>query len=262
MNHPLKYHGGKSYLAPKIIKLMPSHIHYVEPYAGGLAVLLAKNPEGTSEVINDIYENLTNFWKVLQSDSFDTFYRKVQAIPFSRTEWNNAKECTSLDKVDKAVAFFVYCRQSLSGRMKDFATLTKNRIRRGMNEQASAWLSSVEGLPEAHYRLKRVVIENLPAVKVIVKEDSFNTLFYLDPPYLHETRVSIGEYEHEMTLEDHKELLDLIQTCKGKVMISGYPSELYNTKLKNWNKHTFDLPNNASQKKEKERKEETVWCNY
>ena len=43
---PLKWHGGKNYLARIIVEMMPSHIHYVEPFAGGLAVLLAKNPEG------------------------------------------------------------------------------------------------------------------------------------------------------------------------------------------------------------------------
>ena len=41
---PLKWHGGKAYLAKKIIELMPPHLHYVEPYGGGLQVLLAKDP--------------------------------------------------------------------------------------------------------------------------------------------------------------------------------------------------------------------------
>ena len=71
---PIKYWGGKGYIAPKIIGLMPRHLHYVEPYAGGLAVLLEKDPfdqslfwgeqgyeQGVSEVANDIYGELTNF---------------------------------------------------------------------------------------------------------------------------------------------------------------------------------------------------------
>src|SRR5215467_10397855 len=69
---PLKYHGGKQYLARRIVALMPPHTHYVEPFAGGLAVLLAKDPEGVSEVVNDLDQDLTNFWRVLQgAETFD-----------------------------------------------------------------------------------------------------------------------------------------------------------------------------------------------
>ena len=84
MSLPLKWHGGKSYLADWIIDHMPKHLHYVEPYGGGLAVLLAKDPfddrhqwsekgheRGISEVVNDLNGELMNFWKVLQDeDSF------------------------------------------------------------------------------------------------------------------------------------------------------------------------------------------------
>src|ERR1700729_919118 len=81
---PLKWHGGKYYLAAKIIELMPVHTHYVEPYAGGLSVLLAKDPEGISEVANDINGELANFWNVLRSqEDFATFQRLCEATPFS-----------------------------------------------------------------------------------------------------------------------------------------------------------------------------------
>src|SRR5262245_43932807 len=71
---PLKWHGGKWYLAPKIVELMPSHVHYVEPFAGGLSVLLAKDPDGISEVVNDIDGQLSNFWRVLQGEeAFERF---------------------------------------------------------------------------------------------------------------------------------------------------------------------------------------------
>src|SRR5437868_4971415 len=90
---PLKWHGGKQYLARRIVGLMPPHVHYVEPFAGGLAVLLTKSPEGVSEVVNDLYADLTNFWRVLQTpDAFDRFRRVVEAIPFSEVEWHDAHE--------------------------------------------------------------------------------------------------------------------------------------------------------------------------
>src|SRR5436309_15774391 len=76
---PLKWHGGKHYLAGRIEALMPPHTHYVEPYAGGLAVLIAKDPDGVSEVVNDLDGRLTNFWKVLQDEAmFAEFHRSEE----------------------------------------------------------------------------------------------------------------------------------------------------------------------------------------
>src|SRR6476660_6923423 len=90
---PLKYHGGKSYIAPKIVALMPPHLHYVEPFAGGLSVLLAKNPEGVSEVVNDLDGDLTNFWRVLQDrEAFEEFRRRVEAVPFSEAEYEKYQD--------------------------------------------------------------------------------------------------------------------------------------------------------------------------
>ena len=236
MSGPLKWHGGKCYLASKIIALMPPHLHFVEPYAGGLAVLLAKNSEGVSEVVNDLNEELTNFWKVLQDEQlFVQFKRRVEAIPFSEVEYQDAgdplarglhQECGH-NRENRAVAFFVLCRQSLAGRMDGFATLSKTRVRRGMNEQASAWLHAVEGLAAVHARLKRVVVLNRPALDAIRQQDGPDTLFYLDPPYLHETRATTGEYLHEMTPEQHAELLDVLTGLKGKFLLSGYHSGAY-----------------------------------
>src|SRR3954447_24272618 len=90
---PLKWHGGKHYLAPAIVGRMPRHTHYVEPYAGGLAVLLAKDPEGVSEVVNDLDGDLTTFWRVLQNPgSFDRFLRVFEAVPFSEAEWRESSK--------------------------------------------------------------------------------------------------------------------------------------------------------------------------
>lgn len=115
----LKWHGGKRYLARQLLQLMPPHRHYVEPFDGGLAVLLAKDPCGVSEVVNDLDGRLTNFWRVLQRPkSFAQFRRMVEAIPFSEAEWRNARawKSTRGHPVNDAVSFFVRCRMSLAGR--------------------------------------------------------------------------------------------------------------------------------------------------
>jgi DNA adenine methylase len=266
-------------LAKKIIDLMPRHLHYVEPFAGGLAVLLEKDPNdpskywgekshehGVSEVVNDIHRDLTNFWQVLQGvDTFAAFQRRIEAMPFSEIEWENAAArqhpVTDLD-VEAAVAFFVQCRQSRAGGFKDFATLSRNRTRRQMNEQASAWLTCVEGLHAVHARLKRVVVLNQPALDVIRQQDGEKTLFYLDPPYLHDTRASTDAYKHEMTADDHRALLAVIKQCQGKVLLSGYPNELYDGELADWRRVDFVIDNKAAGGKAKRQMTETVWMNF
>jgi DNA adenine methylase len=271
---PLKWHGGKHYLAPEIVARMPRHLHYVEPYAGGLSVLLARDPNderlwlpphrGVSEVANDLDGRLINFWHVLKDEEqFAQFRRMAEAIPLARSEWEAA--CAhkyGSDPVADAVAFFVHCRQSLAGRQKGFTAITRNRIRRQMNGNVSEWLSAVDGLPAVHARLRRVLFENKPALDLIRREDKQGTLFYCDPPYLHETRTATNVYAWERAEPEHRELLDVLTRCKGRVMLSGYSCPLYDDGLANWTRLTFDLPNNAASGKRKRRQTEVVWCNF
>jgi len=237
----------------------------VEPYFGGGAVLLTRDPEGSSEVANDINGDLTNFWHVLQDEAkFETFGRMIQAMPFSQVEWKAAAEQEGGDEIERAVRFFVFCRQSRAGLMQGFATLTKNRTRRNMNEQASAWWNAVEGLPQVHERLKRVVILNDHAPAVIRQQDGPNTLFYCDPPYLQSTRTAKDVYHFEMTEEDHRELLVLLNAIQGKVMLSGYRSDLYDSMLLPpcWKRIEFGIANHASGGSSKRRMTECLWLNF
>lgn len=280
---PLKWHGGKHYLAKKIIALMPLHLHYVEPYGGSLAVLLERDPsrnwlhpgngnrvpsfeKGCSEVVNDMHGDLMNFWRVLQgTETFGAFHRVVEAVPFSEEMWETAGLFSQeADIVIRAVGFFIRCRQSRAGTFTAFAPLTRRRTRRGMNEQASAWLTVIDGLPAVHARLKRVVILNHDAIQVIKQQDGEKTLFYLDPPYLFETRATTGQYQHEMTEAEHMELLDVLAKCQGKFLLSGYPSQLYDAMARKcgWHHEDFELPNNAGGGDEKRRMTERVWMNF
>ena len=260
----IKWHGGKGPLASKLVRLMAPHLHYCEPFAGGLSVLFNKDPTGISEVVNDIDGRLVGFWRALQDpDLFERFRRTVEAVPFSEREWVDAEgRLDDPDPVRRAVAFFVRCRQSLAGRMDAFASLSRDRVRRQMNEQASAWLTCIEGLPAVHARLKRVVILNRDALDVIRREDGPKTLHYLDPPYLPSTRTAREVYAHEMTVGQHRELLDVVRGCRGKVMLSGYPSALYDRELAGWRPEQFQVANHAAGGKSKRRAQEVVWLNY
>ena len=241
---------------------MPEHIHYVEPFFGGGSVLLNKPAEGVSEVVNDVHHELTNFWRVLQDETkFEKFKRIVEAMPFSQVEWNDAHE-KSHSSIREAVNFFVRCRQSRAGKFDCFATLSRNRTRRKMNEQASSWLTAVEGLPAVAARLKRVVVMCDDAVKVIHSQDGDNTLFYLDPPYVHESRVTTSDYDFEMSTDQHTDLLEAVSQCNGNVLLSGYPNELYDRYLKDWNTVDIEIDNKASNAKRKPIKIERIWMNY
>lgn len=274
VSNPLKWHGGKSYLADQIIALMPPHTHYVEPFFGGGAVLFRKPCDGVSEVVNDLNGALVNFWQVIANeDTCELLKRWAEGTPVCESafeaacrESNHWKGWYKGDgvSVSLAHAFFVKYRQSRQGLGKDFATLSRNRTRRGMNEQVSSWLTAIEGLPEAHERLKRVVILNAEACDVIRQQDGPNTLFYCDPPYLHSTRVTTGDYECEMSEANHAQLLLTLDGIEGKFVLSGYHSKLYDNHAatRGWRCVEIKIDNKASSKAVKEQKTECLWMNY
>jgi DNA adenine methylase len=273
---PLKIHGGKHYLAAEIVALFPprgTYRTYFEGFFGGGSVLLRHNPEGKSEVVCDLNANLTTFWRVLQDESlFKAFHRRVVNTPFSEVEFAKAQEDLKIgfdDTIDLAWAFFVVARQSMSGRNDAFTPVSTNRLRRGMNEQVSAYYTAVDGLPQVAERMRRVLVLNGPAVKQIKKYDKPGVLMYLDPPYLAvdsdgtKIRQSVDVYEHEMTLEQHEDLLEtLVELENARVLLSGYKSKLYDKHLEGWNTKVFQIDNKASKKSTKDVKEEIVWMNF
>jgi len=270
MSNALKWHGGKQYLADWIKSHMPvDFVHYVEPFFGAGAVLFSL-PPGRSEVVNDTNHSLMNFWNVLRNETlYADLIRMADLTPISEDVFKQAQILIEnpeyITDVTYAWAFFVVARQSRQGLLKDFATLSRRRARRGMNEQASAWLSAVDGLPEVHARLQGVVVLNRPAVEVIKQQDGPDTFFYLDPPYLHESRQSTKDYgKNEMSKADHEALLDVLEGIEGRFALSGYPSDLYSeyTKVNGWNVETKSIDNKASNKSTKDIKTECLWMNY
>jgi DNA adenine methylase len=282
-SNPIKWHGGKHPLAKRFVAMMPPHLNYVEPFAGGLAVLLERDAtrdwmadgssqtllsseRGSGEFVNDLDGELMNFWAVLKSpEQFARLVRTLEATPTGEPVFEAAcKDAASLDPVDRAASFFVRCRQSRAATFKDFTTLAKSRTRRGMNELPSAWLTAIEGLPAIHARLQRVVLLNSPALEVIRRLDHELTLFYVDPPYLHETRATTGQYAHEMTADDHAALLEALASIKGKFMLSGYHSVMHDQWAAEHGFHLteFKVANHASGGKTKRVMSECVWTNF
>ena len=280
---PLKWHGGKHYLTRHVLGLMPRHLHYVEPFFGGGQVLFARDPQdprylwdgptsdkrkadGVSEVVNDLDGDLMNFYAVLKApDLYARLQHRLDLTLCSEGEWRAARDRLAGpagDAVARAADLFTFCRQSLSARMTSFAPTVRTRLRGGRNDGVNAWWGAVDGLGAVHGRLQDVRLLCRPALDVIREEDTPATLFYLDPPYLHETRAATKAYAHEMSEAKHRQLLDALLACRGKLMLSGYPSALYDGALAGWARHPFDLPNNAAGGRQKAREMEVVWCNF
>lgn len=266
MIKPVKWHGGKDYLAKWILSYFPgreTYTHYNETHAGGLSVLFNHDPHGKSEAVNDLDGDLTNFWRVL-SQTPDRMLRELWATPLSQEVWEaSISRMADSDAVRRATAFFVRYRQSRQGLGTSYCTPTR-RTRRGMNENVSAWLSAVDGLPEAHARLRQVEVRCMDAVEFIRRYDHEKALFYVDPPYLHSTRTARDAYQCEMSPVDHEKLLKCLSQIEGMFLLSGYPSDLY-AQFENkfeWNRVEREIDNKASSKSTKEKKTEVLWFNY
>jgi DNA adenine methylase len=284
---PLKWWGGKSDLADDFIALMPRHLHYVEPYFGGGWVLFRRDPmderlwwdrptegkygkkfDGVSEVINDINGELMNFYGVLKDSAlFATLKVRLDQTRFDQNEWRAARDKVKAsagtgDPVARAADLFALYRMSRSGDGKTFAGGGRERTRNGRNDNVNAWWSAIDGLGAVHRRLKDVLVYSKPALDVIRAEDTGHTLFYCDPPYVHETRQATDVYHTEMSDDDHVELLDTLRNCRGKVMLSGYRCDLYDRMLPDWTRHEFDRPSDGAGGKTKGRKLDCLWCNF
>jgi DNA adenine methylase len=253
----LKTHGGKAYLARRIITLFPPHRNYVEPFAGGLSVLLNK-PRAEGEVVGDLNGDLINVYRVLQDHTAE-LGRRLGALDYSEATFERAAVGEPLGAVDAAVRFLVRNRMSRGGLGSCFAS--SERLRGGRPGDLNAWLTILAELPRLADRLAGVELRHAPALELIWEYDGPETLFYIDPPYLHETRTARNIYRHEMTREQHAELLDVLAVCRGTVVLSGYANALYDRRLAGWQRQEIPIANHAGQGRQKQRRVEVVWCN-
>ncbi len=218
---PLHYLGSKSTIAPWVIKHLPSHTTYVEPFGGGASVLLRK-PESAVEVYNDLDSQVVSFWRVLRTQP-DKLVAMIQATPWARKEYDQAFE-DAPDDLEAARRFFLRCWMSYMGCTSRKTGWKANA--RSRNGYIPLW-GREERLLAVAQRLRSVQIENDEALKVIHRFDGPETLYYCDPPYVPSTRSSGNQYGCEMAESDHLELLKALLNLQGMVVLSGYPSEMY-----------------------------------
>ena len=252
MRPVLKYPGAKNRLTPWIIDYIPEHKVYVEPFAGSLAVLFAKE-RSHIETVNDINQDIVNFFRILR-DQPEELKGLLQYTPYSRKEYELAYEPAE-DPMERARRFAVKCWMSFAAGNR-YKNGFKNGQQGSAPNPARAWAMLPETSEEAAKRLAGVQIECLPALELVQRYHSEDVFLYLDPPYLSDAR-NHNLYQYEMMKADHEELLQVIQHHPGKILISGYENNLYDEELKGWEKvqKQTTAENGAS-------RTETLWMNY
>lgn len=236
---PVPYFGGKITLGPAIAALLPGHLHYVEPYCGSLAVLLAK-PPSDHETVNDLDGELMTFWRVLRERP-DELARVCALTPHSRAEQQAAYE-PAKDDLETARRVFIRLTQGRAGTMR--STGWRHYVKpAGGTSMPDYLVGYVARMAPAAQRLAAVSLESMPALDLIAKYGAEpDVLLYVDPPYLGSTRSkSYDGYPHEMRAEsDHRDLADALHAARAAVVLSGYASDLYDRELyAGWDRHTF-----------------------
>lgn len=242
----LRYIGGKWQLADWILEQFPEHETYVEPYCGGASLFFRKHPSPI-EVINDLNSDVINFFRVLREQS-QALFDAIELTPFSREEYDLAYEEAD-DPLERARRFYIRSWQSFSGHA---GYKTGWRHQRNLHSRGTSltreWHRN-DGLYRSAIRLKDALIEHNDALKVIQRYDTPVALFYVDPPYVLDTRSNHRRYAHEMTDDDHRALAAVLHRVQGMVLLSGYDCPLYQELFGDWRrieKSTTTNGNNAA----------------
>jgi DNA adenine methylase len=232
MRSPIAWYGGKIQMAKSIVSQFPPHTTFVDVFGGSAAILLAKEPSPV-EVYNDIHSGLVTLFRVLRDpELFPRFERMCQLTPYSREEMEHCRASwqTEPDQVTKAWMFFVAVRQGFVGSHQGTKAAWSYAVgtsRQGRAKVVNAWLGVVDRLPEISARFKDVQVEYRDWASILADYDTPDTLFYCDPPYVPDTRVSTNDYLHEMDEPAHTALVERLLTIKGKAVLSGYDHALY-----------------------------------
>lgn len=237
----LRWHGGKWMLAPWIISQFPAHRIYTETFGGGASVLMRK-PRCYAEVYNDMDGELVNLFRVAR-DQGNELRRVLELTPFARDEFFAAYEPTT-DPVERARRTVILAYMGFGSNSVIKVSGFRSNSSRSGTTPAHDWRNYPDALVATIERLRAVTIENQDAKKVMADHDGPETLHYVDPPYVLETRsYGKGGYRHEMTDEQHRELAAFLKTLQGAVILSGYPCAMYEELYAGW--HRIERQANA-----------------
>jgi len=257
---PLSYYGGKQNLAPKIIKLIPKHNLYCEPFCGGAAIFWAKQVSNV-EVLNDTNRELINFYKVVQNE-FVSLEKMIRISLHSRMLHHQAKVIYEnpdmFDDIKRAWAVWVLAVESFSSILDGTwgYDIKKNSTSKKISNKRESFTEDLA------IRLQNVQLECADAIRIIRSRDTPDAFFYCDPPYFNS---DMGHYDG-YTESDFEGLLASLSKIDGKFLLSSYPSEVLNrhTRANNWNNRSFDMSVSVNAKGTgvRKKKVEVLTANY
>lgn len=256
MKSVLKYPGAKWRIASWVLSFFPPHHSYLEPFFGSGGVFFNK-ARSNIETINDLDGEVVNLFECVRRDP-ERLAQEVYWTPYSREVFENTYgHDLPGDPYAKAMSFLVKCNQGHGFRTNENCVGWKNDVKgRERAYAAKNWTELPDIILEVAERLRGVQIECRPAADLIARFNAPEVLIYCDPPYVLSTRRG-RQYRYEMNDMDHLELLDVLKRHKGPVIISGYPSDMYDMELAGWHRETRTTTDQLSQIKQ-----EVLWMNF
>jgi len=265
---PFLYFGGKGILAKKLIPLLPSGNLYAEPFCGA-ASMFWRLPDNKYplNVLNDLNKEIVNLFRVLQDkDSYETLKHRINWTLYSRDEFRHALQYNGNDRIELAWNFYVKQNQGFGGIANSEGNWGRAFV--GSANGGKKWNNRKKLFQWWHEKLAKVQVDNIPAIEFIKYWDKKpGAVFYVDPPYVNETR-RCGGYKHEMDTADHIELLETLNSVQGKVLLSGYNSDMYDDFLKHWCKIEFEVFSKVANTTQNDnnldihKRTEVVWMNF
>lgn len=264
MKPPFAYYGGKVGMARRLVNLLPPHRVYIEPFFGSGAVLFAK-PRSRFEIVNDLDRNIVTFFRVLR-EMPDALAEVCALTPHARDEFEGADLTGEMEDLERARRFWVRVNQSFAktpGRRTGWSITTART-----QSVPGSIIGRIGRFHAVADRLMRCSIEHCDAAELVDRLATADTAIYVDPPYLASTRndrrQEAADYLHDMGDEaGHRRLAEVLHATPAAVLLSGYPSPLYDDLYDGWTR--LDVPvmvhsSNAVTAKRSERTE-VIWSN-
>lgn len=261
----MRYHGGKWKLAPWIISYFPQHRIYTEAFGGAASVLIRK-PRSYAEVYNDLDGEVVNVFKVFR-DNGPELLNRLWSTPFARDEFIESyhEHDDPIEQARRTIArsfmgfgsASVTSARHVSKRFSKPATGFRANSNRSGTTPARDWANYADAAVNLIERFRGITIENKDAASVLLQHDQEACLHYVDPPYVKSSRDAGSDYRHELTDDGHRELYSVLSNLVGKVIISGYHSELYDDLYAGWRRvERKALADGAAERTE------VLWMNY
>ena len=277
-NSCINWYGGKgSKQQRKLLKKIINYINrsdkllFVDVFGGSGVITL--NVENKIKKYNDINKDLVNFFEVLKDEKLSLKLQNILSRTlyckeiYEKVSQKLISEQCKIKDLNRAVNFYIATMQSINsigGMKKSGFKSSKNYLRRGKGQAVSAWKTNIDqNLPLVIDKFRDVEVYNYDFLECIDHFDSENTIFYLDPPYVSESRKNKKVYINELEDRKHEELVEKILSIKGDVILSGYENNIYaKLEKRGWNKEIFNVKSSSTPVGEKADRKECIWCNF